>query len=41
MLKTLFVLNIFKFWSWIFDHVGKGFGKKAKINSKSMTSQTG
>ena len=34
MLKDLFVLNIFEFWSRIFGHIGKGFDKKAKVSFK-------
>ena len=38
-LKDLFVLEIFKFMSWIFDHVEKR-GKK-RLNSEFLTSQVG
>ena len=34
MLKGLSVLNIFKFLSWLFGHVGKQLDKKWKINFK-------
>ena len=34
MLKALFVLNIFKFLSWLFGHLGKRLDKKAKVNFK-------
>ena len=40
MLKALFVLKIFNFLYWIFGHVEKRLGKKAKV-LKFMTSQTG
>ena len=33
-LKALFVLEIFKFLFWFFDHAGKGDDKKAKVNFK-------
>ena len=32
VLKTLFVLKIFTFLSWLFGHVGKRLIKEAKIN---------
>ena len=32
--KTLFVLKIFKFLSWIFGHVAKRFDKKDQVNFK-------
>ena len=41
MLKAPFVLGIFTFLSWLFSHVGKQLHKKAKVNSKFMTSKTG
>ena len=41
MLKALYVLKLFKFWFQLFGHVGKRLDKKAKVNSKFMTSQTG
>ena len=41
MLKAPFVLGIFTFLSWLFSHVGKQLDKKAKVNSKFMTSKTG
>ena len=34
MLKALFVLKIFKFLSWLFDHVAKLLDKKDKVNFK-------
>ena len=34
MLKTLFVLEIFKFLSWIFGYVEKRLDKKVKVNFK-------
>ena len=40
-LKVLFVLEIFAFLSCYFGHVGKGLGKKAIVNCKVLTSQTG
>ena len=41
MLKALFVLEILAFLSWLFGYAGKRLDKKAKVNSKFMTSQTG
>ena len=32
--KALFVLKIFKFLSWLFDHVAKWLDKKDKVNFK-------
>ena len=32
MLKAFFVLKIFKFLSWLFDHAGKQLDKKAKVH---------
>ena len=32
--KALFVLKIFKFLSWLFDHVGKWLDKKDMVNFK-------
>ena len=32
--KALFVLKIFKCFSWLFDHVGKRHDKKNKVNFK-------
>ena len=32
MLKALSVLQIFRFLSWLFDHVGKQLNKKTKVN---------
>ena len=32
--KTLFVLKIFNFLSWLFSHVAKGLDKKDKVNFK-------
>ena len=34
MLKTLFVLEMFKFLSWLFGYVEKRFDKQAKVNIK-------
>ena len=34
MLKTLFVLEIFKFLYWLFGYVEKRFDKKANANFK-------
>ena len=34
ILKARFVLKIFKFFFWVFDHVGKWLDKKAKVNFK-------
>ena len=34
MLKALFVLKIFKFLPWSFDHVGKWLDTKAKVSFK-------
>ena len=34
MLKALFILKIFTFWSWLFGHVEKRFDKKAMVNFK-------
>ena len=34
MLKALFVLKIFTIFSWLFDHVGKRFDKKANVDFK-------
>ena len=34
VLKVLFVLEIFKFLSWLFDCVEKRLDKKAQVNSK-------
>ena len=39
MLKALFILKIFTIFSWLFDHVGKRFDKKANVDFKIMTSQ--
>ena len=37
-----FVLKIFKFLSWVFEHVEKkGSFRKIRLISKSMTSQPG
>ena len=41
MLKALFVLKIFKFLSWLFGHVEKGWIRNIWLISKSMTSQPG
>ena len=41
MLKALFVLEIFRFLSRIFDCVEKRLDKKAKVNFKIVTLQTG
>ena len=41
MLKALFFLEIFKLSCRLFGYVEKRLDKKAKVNSKSMTSQTG
>ena len=42
MLKALFVLKIeIYFFSRLFSHVGRRLDKKAKVNFKIMTSQTG
>ena len=32
--RTLFVLRIFKFLSWIFGYAGKRFDKKSRVNFK-------
>ena len=32
--KALFVLKVFKFLSWLFDHVAKRLDKKDKVNLK-------
>ena len=41
MLKVLFVLKIFKFFSWLFDHLGKRLNiRKVELISKFITSQT-
>ena len=41
-LKTLFVLKIFKFLSWVFGHVGKTASLgMIRLTSKFMTSQSG
>ena len=41
MLKVLFVLKMFKFFSWLFDHVGKRLNiRKVEFISKFITSQT-
>ena len=40
MLKALFFLEIFKLLSRRFGYVEKPLDKKAKVNSKFMTSQT-
>ena len=32
--KALFVLKIFKFLSWLFEHVAKRLDKKEKVNFK-------
>ena len=40
-LKALFVLRIFKFLSWLFDHVEKRLELKDKFISKFMTLQPG
>ena len=34
MSKSLFVLKIFKFLSWLFGHVAKRLDKKDKVNFK-------
>ena len=34
MLKRLYVLDIFKLFSWLFGHVGKWLDKKAKFHFK-------
>ena len=34
-LKALFVLKIFKFLSWLFDHVEKQLDQKDQVNLKS------
>ena len=41
MLKALFVLEIFKFLSWLFDYVKNGLIRKLRLTSKFMTSQAG
>ena len=41
MLKVLFVPTIFKFFSWLFDHLGKRLNiRKVELISKFITSQT-
>ena len=41
-LKALFVLNILKFLSWLFGHVGKkDLIRKTMLTSKLITSQPG
>ena len=32
ILKTLFVLNLFKYWPWLFGHVKKWLDSKDKVN---------
>ena len=39
--KALFVLMIFKFFSYIFGHVAKWLDKKDKVISSFMMSQPG
>ena len=34
MLKTLFVLKIFEFFSWLYGHARKWLDKKTKVNFK-------
>ena len=34
MLKALFILEIFTFFSWLFGYVGKWLDKKAMVNFK-------
>ena len=38
-LKTLFVFKIFKFLSWLFGRVQKGFIRQKRLISKGMASQ--
>ena len=40
MLQTLSVLQIFRFLSWLFDHVGKQLNKKTKVNFETCDVQT-
>ena len=39
ILKTLFVLKLFKFLSWLFGHVEKRLDYKDKVNFEIYTSQ--
>ena len=41
MVKALFDLEIFRFLSWLFGYVEKALNKKAMVNFRLMTSQTG
>ena len=41
IVKALFVITVFKFFIDFLDHVEKRLDKKAKVNFKTMTSQTG
>ena len=41
MLKALFVLEIFNFFSWLFGYVRRRLDKKLRLISKFMTSKTG
>ena len=42
ILKSLFVLKIFEFLSWLFGHVEKGFDEKGKkVNFKTYDVQPG
>ena len=41
MLKALFILEIFTFLSCLSDYLEKRLDKKAMINFKTVTSQTG
>ena len=41
ILKAIFVLKVFKFLYWLFDHVKNGLIGKIRLISKFMTSQPG
>ena len=36
MLNALFIIEIFKFLSWLFGYVAKWFDKKVKVNFKTF-----